>query len=147
MKKILTLLMLLSFNSFAAWTMYDTDEGGIGIYQNMANGKKNNQISIYGENGKYNFLFITSENVLTYEIFGLYKADFELINDKNQSYSFMGSQVSANSFVIKKLEGLLKYLKESEWIILEFYLAETAANKKIKFNVSGLEKSLKNVKE
>ena len=44
---------LLSFNVFAAWNYFDTDAGGIGIYQNMATGKDTSQISIYQENGGY----------------------------------------------------------------------------------------------
>lgn len=72
----LSLTFLLSCNIFAAWNYFDTDAGGIGIYQNIATGKDTSQISIYQENGSYSFIFLTDENVSTYEFFQ-YKADFK----------------------------------------------------------------------
>lgn len=137
---------LLSFNVFATWNYFDTDAGGIGIYQNMATGKDTSQISIYQENGGYSFVFLTDENVSTYEFFQ-YKADFTITNDKKEPYSFSAKQIAGNAFKISNIDGFLKYMKKSKWIKIEFFINNSFETKVLKFNTDGLEKVLVKVKE
>lgn len=149
MKKIIIVCLLasLSFKCFAAWVTYNTDAGGIGIYQNMATGKSDNQISIYEEDGGYSFLFITNEIVSSYDWFGNYEADFSLVNDKNETYDYSASQVAQNAFRVKKMKGLLKFLQGSKWIKMEFFVNRNGSTKTIKFNIEGIDKAIKKVKE
>ena len=143
---ILFLTLLFTSNLFAAWNYYDTDSGGVGIYQNMSTGKDSSQISIYKENDGYSFVFLTDENVSTYEFFE-YKADFSFTNDKKESYSISAKQVAGNAFKLSKLDGFLKYLKNSKWIKIEFLINNSFETKVIKFNTEGLEKALAKVKD
>lgn len=159
MKKIIYLILLIftivgcnNENSNKAepsyWNTFENDQGGIGIFTNLSNGKSTSQIAIYSDEEEYNFIFLTEENIAEHENFwGFTFTTLSIVNDKGATYSGEFGRVDYGKYEMEDITRLKEYLLDSNWIIISFLIEGTLSSKKLKFNTEGLTNALLLVKE
>lgn len=148
MKKIIIILVLLSFNLFG-WQTFTTDAGGVGIRQNGVTGAKNAKLEIFKQNDKYKVLFTSLTNKLFFYETGFgERCDMDIINDlgKGENTIILGFPITENSTQFGIGEGFVNYLTSSKWIKLSVPVGD-GTKKVFKFDMVGLEKAISKIEE
>ncbi len=150
MKKFLLLFIFTVFNIFS-WQTYNTEAGGVGVYQDCVAGADAGQIAIYKENGVYTLNFVTQKYQLRgvdAGIGGVPKVAISCENDlgKGSEFFISGSngEINATHFGFK--DNYKKYLSSSKWI--KFSVTVIGGGMKtFKFDFTGFNKALSKIKE
>lgn len=149
MKKLILIFILLIGN-LLAWQTYETESGGIGIYQNCVAGEKAGQITISKEPNKYFLEFITQNHIIKgfdYGPLGGIVVEIKCINDLGEGGKFIiDGRLPYNNVTTFGFKNDYKdFLSSSKWV--KFTIPTTAGSKTFKFDFTGFNSAIKKVKE
>ena len=150
MKKIILIFSFLVCNIFA-WQTYETEAGGVGIYQNCVAGENAGQIMIFKENNSYKLYFVTQKYELqAYDPWnvGIPRVTVKCENDKGKGEEFFiqGSYNAVNATQFGFKANYLSYLSNSKWVKFSFSI-QGSGLKPFKFDFNGFNTAIKKVKE
>lgn len=150
MKKFILVFIFTIFSVFS-WQTYDTEAGGVGIYQDCVAGADAGQIAIFKENGGYKLYFVTQKYQLRgvdAGIGGVPKVAISCENDlgKGSDFFISGSCSASNATQFGfKDDKFKEFLLNSKWI--KFSFTVPGGMKTFKFDFAGFSKALSKVKE